>query len=203
MTLLIAALGAFSIVAFVASAIWFRRALAFVIPLMFAVLFWGAVNDIDYLDLDYSQAGQRDWHAPVFGALGLMLAQGWPGRAGWWGSALALATALAIRPQVALFAPALALAVAEGARRPIAAVAGWGAAVGVLTALWFVPLVAAGVLGDFFRGLRLVSVGTYNQTGPARFVAALLGQFLNLEVLVVVASDPVQCTRTGLAPAMD
>ncbi len=49
MTMLIASLGAVSIVLLVVSVVWFRRLTALLIPAIFAVLFWGTVHAVDYL----------------------------------------------------------------------------------------------------------------------------------------------------------
>jgi len=87
-----------------------------------------------YLSLEFGRAAQRDWHGPFFVVEGLLLASAYPGRWTRWFSALTAAIAFAIRPQVVLFFPALALAIAQGTRegprpspaRTARAVLGWG-----------------------------------------------------------------------------
>src|SRR4051794_40997536 len=57
------------------------------------------------LSLDFSQAGQRDWHGPFFMVEGLLLTDAYPGRWSRRFSALTAAIAFSIRPQVILFLP--------------------------------------------------------------------------------------------------
>ena len=71
-----------------------------------------------YLSRDFETVAQRDWHASLCVVVGLLLLQGWPGRASRILSALLCAVALSTRPHALLFLPALASAVIEGARRP-------------------------------------------------------------------------------------
>ncbi|MBX6312804.1 MAG: hypothetical protein IRY99_07800 [Isosphaeraceae bacterium] len=158
-----------------------------------------------YLNLEYSLAAQRDWHAPLFAVLGLMAAQSWPGRIGRLLAALGLATSLAIRPQAVLFAPALLLAVLEGARRPgapgrpaLRAAVEWALATTVFLALWFAPILLAGVWQDFLQGVRLTTRrGGYNQLTPARFARAMLIQLLNVKVGVTAAAMALLAARAG------
>src|SRR5205807_2149992 len=65
----------------------------------------------------YSQAAQRDWHAPLLAVLGLLTAQAYPGRWGRVASALGFAAGLTVRPQVVLLLPAMAVVLADDARR--------------------------------------------------------------------------------------
>lgn len=149
-----------------------------------------------YLSLDYSQAAQRDWHGPCFAVSALMLLEAWPGRAGRVLSALSMAIALAIRPQTVLLFPGLLAALDEGSREPgespantARAALEWGLALGVFVAVAFAPLVLAGVLGDFLRGVRLTAYGgSYNKASPATFLKESLIQLAPFKVGAVVAS---------------
>lgn len=132
-----------------------------------------------YLGLDYSHAGQKDWHGPCFAVLGLLAAEGWPNRTGRLASASAFALALAFRPQTVFLLPALVLAIDESARgtgepfsKTVRALLEWGVAFAVLLALLFLPLALAGVLSDFERSLHLVGYGSrYNQVTVPRAIA--------------------------------
>lgn len=155
-----------------------------------------------YLSLDFSRVAQRDWHGPFFIILGLLLTDAFPGPWSRRLAALFTAVALAIRPQVVLFLPALALAVAQGARSrddredagglvakpsrvlagPAGVVFGWGLLVGVLLVLAFLPLVAAGIFDDFIRGIGLTFYGArYNTAHAGSIGYQMLLQLLHLE----------------------
>jgi hypothetical protein len=153
-----------------------------------------------YLSLDFARVAQRDWHGPFFMVAGLLLADAYPGRWSRRVSALTTAAALAIRPQVVLFVPALALAIARGARLPADLEAGpetdpgrpragttrvllgWGLLVAVLVGLAFLPLVLAGIFDDFLRGIALTFYGARYNTARASSIAyQMLLQFLHLE----------------------
>ncbi len=147
-----------------------------------------------YLNLDYSQAAQRDWHAPFFGVLALLILQTWPGRTGRIVSALALATALLFRPQAVLFAPAILLAVVErdrpSTRRVVGSLVVWGLVVTLGVILGFLPLILAGVGDEFLRGVRLASFGaSYNTTSGFSVLKELLDELLDFRfVLPALAS---------------
>src|SRR6185369_3725828 len=141
---------------------WSRRRLGGLLPGLVGYLAFLSY----YLGLDYAHAAQRDWQGPFFAVLGVLAVQGWPGRGGRLASALAMAAAVTFRPQTVLLLPAMVLAIDASARaageplgksvRPLAA---WGAAFAVFLAAAFAPLAAAGVLGDFVRGVRLAAYG--------------------------------------------
>ena len=172
--------------------VWSRRRFGAALP---GLVGFGAALAY-YLGLDYSLTAQRDWHAPLLAALGLLVAQAWPGRAGRWASALALAAASTVRPQAVLFLPAAALAVDEGARRPgepplraAGALLEWGAAYALGLAAAFAPLVAAGVWPDFVRGVRLAAPGGgYSQVGLASMARGLAAQLAHVQVLAVAGA---------------
>ena len=145
-----------------------------------------------YLSLDFTRAAQRDWHGPFFVMIGILAADGWPGRVTRIVSALAAAIGFAFRPQVVLLFPALALAVAQGAwsetddrdkapARTARAVLLWGVLLAGFLALAFAPIVASGLGEDFLRGVKLTFYGSrYNKVGPSTFSAQLLLQALHL-----------------------
>lgn len=148
-----------------------------------------------YLNLDYSQAAQRDWHGPFFAVVGLLIAQTWTGRGGRWASALMFATALIFRPQVILFAPPLMLAVGQAGRSPegrgwgILNILEWGVVVTLGVAAGFAPLALDGLMGDFVKGVRLAAYGsTYNAVSVGSFARAMTIQALNLKVVVTAGT---------------
>ncbi len=140
---------------------WARRRLRSSLAGMAACLIVLAL----YLDLHFEAVGERDWHAPLGAALGVLTLETWPGRRGRWLSALLVAVAFVIRPHAVLFLPALALAATDsgvgvgGWRRLTARVLEWGCAFALFVGLGFAPLVFAGVLDDLVRGLRVASYG--------------------------------------------
>src|SRR5262249_42484811 len=91
-------------------AAWSRRCLGRVLPGVSAYLVFLTF----YLSRDSFTVAQRDWHASLCVVLGLLVLETWPGRASRIVSALLAAAALATRPHVVVFLPALTAAVAEG-----------------------------------------------------------------------------------------
>ncbi len=146
-----------------------------------------------YLALDYSQVAQRDWQGPFFAASGLLIVQAWPGRLGRVVGAAALATAMVVRPQVILFAPAYVLAIDEGIRpvggrpwRTIGAALEWALVTAAVLALEFLPLVRAGLWGSFQESLRLVAPGgSYNTLGVGTFFKQMANQLMPLRIAIV------------------
>jgi hypothetical protein len=139
-----------------------------------------------YLGLDYSQVAQRDWQGPALAVLGLLALEAVPGRAGRFLSAAGFAAALSIRPQVVLFGPAILSAVDESARRPgepvarsLRVLAEWSAALAVSLLAVSYPLIAAGVLDDFFRVLGVARYGgSYNRASWFVFETQFKLQFM-------------------------
>jgi hypothetical protein len=160
-----------------------------------------------YLDLNYCFTAQRDWHAAFFAVLGLLAAEAWPGRGGRLAAALAAALALGFRPQTVLLWPAMALAVGDGARRPgeplgkaSRAVLEWGLALAAGLALVFLPLVAAGVWGDFVRSIRSLSYGAaYNRVTMSSFAGEMLKQLTTAKTLVVPLAIAILAAHSGTA----
>lgn len=148
-----------------------------------------------YLGLDHFQVVQRDWHASLAMVAGLMAVESLPLGLGVGAAALATASAISLRPQSAAFLPALVLALVQASRRPGAAhsrgrtlgvLTVWAILAAVLTALAFVPLVAAGVWDDFVRGVRLTAYGSsYNLARPRRVVEQFVLQALHARYLLV------------------
>jgi hypothetical protein len=161
-----------------------------------------------YLSLNFTLVAQRDWHGPFFLVAGVLLVEAFPGRSSRVISAMTTATAFAIRPQVVLLVPAMVLALAESVREtegqaaePAATggvLARWSLLVGVLVGLAFLPLLLAGILGDFLRGVGLTFYGaSYNQVGPRSIVSQMLLQMFHLEF------DFVPVALLLLAPLAD
>ncbi len=153
---------------------WSRRCFGRTSPGAVGVL----ITVTEVLSLDYAHAAQRDWHAPALVVCGLLVLQGWPGRAGRLVCGLTWAAGFAVRPQAVLFLPAVWLAVWDSAaggdwRSRRAASLEWGLASAVGLAAAFGPLVVCGVFDDFLRSLKLVSYGgRYNKVTPAGVVVA-------------------------------
>lgn len=184
----------------VAMILWSRRRFARILPGLVGYATFLSY----YLALDYSRAGQRDWHGPLLMVMGLMAAEcgsGWGGRIV---SALLAALALSFRPQVVLLVPAMMLAVARpgtepGRSRwePAKAVLAWGLAFGLFTALAFVPLVEAGIVEDFLRGVRLTMYGSrYNQVGPSLFFRQMVLQAMTFKFVIVPVAILALATPT-------
>ncbi len=160
-----------------------------------------------YLNLNYTQAAQRDWHGPFFLVGAILLAQARPGRVVGGLAGLLTAAGLAFRPQVVLLLPALFLAFDESARRPgeslgrnARPLAFWavGAVAGMF--LMFLPLLCAGLFDDFLRSLRLVSYGGgYNRVS----LASLLDQTLYALRPMRVAAVPTAVLLLAPAAAPD
>jgi hypothetical protein len=167
-----------------------------------------AVNSY-YLNLDFSQAAQRDWHAPLLVVLGLMAAQTWPERGGRWLAALGFSAGFLVRPQVILFLPAMLLAVTEGPRlagsskfRTMMAATGWLAVVAILVFLGFLPLIRDHLLDDFLEGLRLVAYGgSYNNKSIGMVIKRLLEEIKSPRLLVVIASLALLAATAVARPA--
>lgn len=165
---------------------WSRRTLGGVLPGLVALV---AVLGY-YLDLDYSQAGQRDWQAPLLGLASVMavgMARGWGVAA----SAVLFGLALSIRPQVAVMGPAVFMALrpnGDGTTRDWLRRAGaWSGLVGLVVAAWLLPLARAGILDDFLRGIRMAAYGgSYNQASPAAILREFAQQGLELRYGLVV-----------------
>jgi len=143
--------------------VWSRRRFETMLPAAVGYLWFLRY----YLGLDYSMAGQRDWHASLLATAAIMAAESCFGRRGRWISAAAAAGAVAIRPQCLLFLPVLILIVGSERRRlePPTAMGAfrtlleWAGVFALVLALAFAPLVAAGVLGDFAHDFRRAAYG--------------------------------------------
>lgn len=151
------------------------------------------------LSLDYTQAAQRDSQAPMFTILAILAAETGGGVLGPILGGLLAASGWSIRPQTVLLWPALALALAqaaagrsspEGARRAVILAwvrAGLSLTIGITLVL--APLAGAGVLDDFFRGLRESALGeSYNRVSAASFVVEMLRQISLRDVAAAAAS---------------
>ena len=195
------ALDAALLLAFVGGLVaWSRRAFGRALPGLVGALAFLS----DYLGLDYSLAGQRDWQGPALAMLALLIAQGWPGRTGRGMAALLASLGFSIRPQVVLFLPALLLAVmaAEGDDEPRGRALGRGARwlglFAAFAALAFLPLAIDGLVGDFLRSLRHVAFGSaYNRATPASVAKGWLLQAAALRWLVVPAAVLLLAGRSG------
>ncbi len=138
-----------------------------------------------YLGLEYDLVAQRDWHATLLTALGVMAAESWRGRPGRLAAAVCAGIAFAIRPHIVMLLPAMASAVVEGAEpsddrpaRTTGALVEWALALGLCVIVAFAPLIVAGLVGDLARGVRIAAYGgPFSKATPAGAVAAFIDQF--------------------------
>jgi hypothetical protein len=144
-----------------------------------------------YLSLDYSLAAQRDWHAPFFAVLGILILQTWEGkRAAPALSGAAVATAMLIRPHAVLFLPAVAirligeLRTGQGARRP----AVWVLSFLFTVVLGFIPLAVSGLLPDFLGGVAFNNAS--GRRGIGRLAAMLAGLINQLDTFAYLIMAP-------------
>lgn len=150
-----------------------------------------------YMSQNYAMVGQRDWQAPLFVVLGLLMLETWKDRWISVGSALLFAMALSIRPHPVVLAPALFLALDESARpegdswKITARAAAWWSVVvvaGLIAAA--APVVLAGVADDFVRWFKFAWYGSgYDQhgTGMRNFYGEVLGPLKDIAGLAVFA----------------
>ena len=151
-------------------------------PLPGAVGYLGLLGYL--LNLDYSQAAQRDWHAPGLAVAGLMILESGRSRPRLVASAALAALSLAIRPQAVLLVPAFLVSAGTG-RRALA----WITVYAISTLAAFAPLATAGVLGDFGRALRVVGVGSeYGRAGGSGFLRELAQNLAGGRVLGLLAA---------------
>jgi hypothetical protein len=163
-----------------------------------------------YCSLNYTMAGERDWHCTLLAVVGIMAADAWPGRGGRYASALVTALGASIRPQMVFFFPALALAVDSSAREPgkswgprIRAWAEWAVVFGLVTVLLYVPLLRDGLIGELIRSVRRGGIG--GRTDPmsvALVISRTLRILSRLEVLATLISVAALAQYEGSSPSM-
>ena len=127
---------------------------------------------------------QRDGQAAMLTVLAVLTSGTARGPHGRVLSALLMALAFTLRPHPILFAPAVLSAIDEGGRLPglpprlaFCAVVEWLAAFAVFVAVAFSPVVLAGVVPDWLRGLRVVSYGgPYSKLTLADMRTACMGR---------------------------
>ncbi len=146
-----------------------------------------------YLASDLTCVAQRDWHAPMLALAAIMICELSAGAASIAFAAALTACACAIRPQVVLFLPAIALALAQTRRAAgggaIAVGRGWLVGVAWLAvdlAALFAPLYLGGIFGDFQRGVGRALYGRpYNHVGLMHIARRLLLQALVARNLLI------------------
>jgi len=147
-----------------------------------------------YLSQNTLVAGEREWHAAFLAMCGLLLPGLGSGRTLQILSAVAFGLALAVRPQVILLLPAILLAIhvpaqsrGESWKQVLVALVGWAVVAVALTALGFLPLVWAGIVGDFLGCMKLLVQPPYNTTGPGQILVRLSPQKHPAVLLAVTA----------------
>jgi hypothetical protein len=125
-----------------------------------------------YLQLDFSQVAQRDWHAAAFTALAMMSLEAAPRPWGYGLSILAQSFAFTIRPQVVTLLPGLLWAVRPTGIRTADRVGSldrwahlrlvtiWLFGLAIATGMLFLPLIRDDLLSDLARGLATVLPGS-------------------------------------------
>jgi hypothetical protein len=147
-----------------------------------------------YFSQNYSQTAQRDWQAPLFSLLGILILRSFPrSKPAAIASALCAATAFVFRPQTILFTPifwtALIDETNDGVKRSIARIFGWSAIAAAMTALEFAPIAIAGSTRDFIGSLAIVSYGgSYHRTSGLRIVSVWLNQFERGDAIALAAA---------------
>ena len=180
---------------------WSRRKLGGAVPGLIGYLSFLSF----YLSLGFAMVGERDWHTAFLVCLGVMVAEAWPGRWSRLGSALATALALSIRPHAILFLPALASATAEpalatgpGRRSWTLPILEWSLWLMVFLCAVVAPLIAAEIVNDLIRGLRIAGYGgPYSKATPALVLECLLDQFSNWRTDVPLALTFCMAIRAG------
>jgi hypothetical protein len=172
--------------------VWSKRRLGSALPGLIGYLFFLRY----YFSLDYTMAGERDWHAALLSVISIMVIQAWTGRRGRLASAIAMAFAAATRPQAVLFLPAVILALTEETDRStrswstlVRRELEWALAFVFLLAVMFVPLLYSGVLGDFFMAFHSAAYGgVRDPLTPAIFFNRVLRFLLRREALITLAA---------------
>jgi len=147
-----------------------------------------------YVSQNTLVAGERDWHAAFLAMCSLLLPGLGSGRTLQTLSAVAFGLALAMRPQVFLLLPAIFLALhgsaqsrGESWKQIFVTFVGWGVVAGAVTALGFLPLVWAGILGDFLGCMKTLVQPPYNTTSPGQILVRLSPQKHPAVLLAVTA----------------
>ena len=137
-----------------------------------------------YVSQNTLVAGQREWHAAFLAMSSLLLLGLGTGRTSRVVSAVAFGLALSVRPQVFLLLPAALagnsmprpkLAEETGNRPPAFALVGasWR---DCPSRLGFLPLVWAGVVGDFLSCVKVLTQPPYNTSGPLQVLLRMSPQ---------------------------
>lgn len=173
-----------------AAVVWSKRELGSTLP------GWIMIINIFgyYFTQNYSQTAQRDWQAPLFSLLGILIIRSSPrSKIAMIASAICAATAVVFRPQTILFTPIYWTALIDesnlGLKRSIARIFGWCAIAAAVSALEFAPILAWGLWGDFTGSLAIVSYGgAYHRTSGFRIVSTWLNQFERGEAIALAAA---------------
>jgi hypothetical protein len=154
---------------------------------------------VHYLNLNHGAVAERDWQGPVMVVLGLLACEGWPGRASRLIAAATTAVALAFRPHVVLFLPAVVAAVDEGARpagdrwrKTTVAMGEWSLAFAIAATVAFAPVIIAGAFGDLIRGAREAAFGgSYGRNSPAIIAGRIAREVENWKTATLLVAGVV------------
>lgn len=161
---------------------WSRRCLGGALPGL--VGFLGVLAT--YLNLEFEQVAERDWHVVYLSLCALAIVQARPRGRGRLLSACLMGIALVIRPHACLFMPAILFALPALQSR-----LRWLGTVIAVTLALFLPVVFSGALPAFLGGLRVAAYGgAYGRTAvtsPASVLWQQLSDRWTLAALVLLA----------------
>ncbi|MBI1322208.1 hypothetical protein GC170_03335 [bacterium] len=192
---LIAIVGAFMIV-------WSRRVFGERLSGLIGLLALAVV----LLDLDISQAGQRDWHSTAFVMISLMVLQCGQSRFRFVWSAVFFAAGFVFRPHVVLFGPAIIAAIAlekydpkQRALKPfVSTCILWGFVFAACLVAGFLPLISHGLFGAFLDDLKIARHGgSYAAMTLKTALVLFLAKFVMREYLLMIVATLTLAFRSG------
>lgn len=149
------------------------------------------------MDLDISQAGQRDWHSTAFVMISLMVLQCGRSRLRFACSAIFFALGFIFRPHVVLFGPAIIAAIAldrydhrERDLKPfLRACLLWGFVFAAGLVAGFLPLITHDLFGAFLEDLKVARHGgSYAAMTLRTAIVLFLAKFVMREYLLMIVS---------------
>ncbi len=158
------------------------------------------------MDLDISQAGQRDWHSTAFVIISLLILQCGKSRFRIVWSAIFFAVGFVFRPHVVLFGPAIITALALDQYDPvrkdlkpfIRACLLWGTVFALGMVAGFLPLIRNGLFGSFLEDLKIARHGgSYAGMTLRTAIILFLAKLVMREYLLLIVSTLTLAFRSG------